>query len=135
MGTLAFFPSHQVMDRRMAEEKIGEMSLYGSDDKERVLKRLQGASVLIGWRVAEDGVTKSFLAGRARHIIMEVGSLTGRPVVTVFCSGDRLELFNWNTEECIAKPPAVLLSIKQAPYFRPCKKCMRALLKAKEGST
>jgi len=55
--------------------------------------------------------------------------LKDRPVIKVLCSSDELELFNWSTDDCITKVPAVLLSAKQVLYFRPCQKCLMAAIK------
>lgn len=131
MGTLSFFPTGQAMSRRTAEERVGEMSIFRTltEDEKRTVRRLVNGAALLGWSVTEGGVIHGFLSSRPRHIIRSVSDLSGRPAVKLFCLNDTVEIFNWRSDRCIMRQPVVLLTRAQQPFFRPCKRCVKAFIR------
>lgn len=129
------------MSLEVAEQKLGGIALYQfrsallCDDPQAWLEKwMQGRSALVGWEAVKGGVVKSFRAGRVRHIISRVRrtsrSRGERPKVELCCSMDVHSVFNWKSKGASAKNPVIVLSTEQALYFRSCKKCQAALMKA-----
>lgn len=128
--SISFFPTSKAMDKRIAEQRIGKARLFRTiEDTDRVIIRLKNGAVLTGWGSAHAGVVDAFVNDRVRHVIRSVIDISDRPAVRIFCSSEAYEIFNWQSNECISRPPATLLSEKQAPFFRPCKKCIVAMKK------
>lgn len=139
------FPVEARIPARIAEEKLGAITIYGRSHPEwdRVGGKklgfvgawLEKKSVLFGWETVREGLVHSFKGGRVRHILSAVdvdGYKDGRrPRVELCCGYGFVPVWNWNCESVsdlvVDEPPAVLLSIDQEKYFRLCKNCEKIL--------
>lgn len=144
MGCVTRFPVESVMPSEVAEQKLGGIVLYQfrsellCDDPQGWLEKwMEGRSVLAGWESVKSGIVKSFRAGRVRHIVSRTRRTSRdkgeRPKVELCCSLDVHSVFNWKSEQRVAKNPVIVLSYEQAPYFRPCQKCQAVLMRILEG--
>ena len=135
------FPVDKRMPTRVAEEKLGHMLMYrcpdSVDDKVKWARQwIMKATVLYGWSAVKEGIVKSFKDGRVKHYVADVHLVEGdegaRPLVELFCGLHGVPVFNWVSKGAARDVPAVILSIDQSSYFRPCKTCEKLMTKGED---
>jgi len=126
------FPVSKRMPLRVAEEKLGPMTMFKSPDEARlgcnveewVENWISTKSVLLGWEAVKEGLAKSFKGGRVRHLVSKVEFYGGRPVVETACGVELHPVFNWESDEPVKDVPVIILGMDQTSYFRVCKHCL-----------
>jgi hypothetical protein len=128
------FPIEKRLNKEVARKKIGRLmdfrypdsALMTEDILEWVDDFLVHKKVLLGWSPINRGLVDAFKQGNVCHIVSNasVVDVNRKPLVEVCCKGhETLYLHNWKSNHEEMYPPASLLSMDQANYFRVCTNC------------